>query len=77
MLRLNLERLAIQVVRADMASYLRSKLKLEQEEGLKARTAGRSKRCSYSAKECAWVREREKLLSNSFELNLTKLVLTA
>ena len=30
-----------------------------------------------STKECAWVREREKLLSNSFKLNLTKLVLTA
>ena len=35
MLRLNLERLATQVVRADRALYLGSKLKLEQEEGLK------------------------------------------
>ena len=35
MLRLNPERLATQVVRADPALYLRSKLKLEQEEGLK------------------------------------------
>ena len=35
MLRLNPERLATQVVRADLASYLGSKLKLEQEVGLK------------------------------------------
>ena len=35
MLRLNLERLATQVVRADLTLYLGSKLKLEQEEGLK------------------------------------------
>ena len=34
MLRLNLERLATQVVRADLGLYLGSKLKLEQEEGL-------------------------------------------
>ena len=35
MLRLNPEGLATQVVRADLASYLRYKLKLEQEEDLK------------------------------------------
>ena len=35
MLRLNPEELATQVIRADLASYLGSKLKLEQEEGLK------------------------------------------
>ena len=35
MLRLNPERLVTQVVRADLASYFGSKLKLEQEEGLK------------------------------------------
>ena len=35
MLRLNPERLVTQVVGADLASYLGSKLKLEQEEGLK------------------------------------------
>ena len=34
MLRLNPKRLATQVVRADLASYLGYKLKLEQEEGL-------------------------------------------
>ena len=35
MLRLNPERLATQDVKADLASYLGSKLKLEQEEGLR------------------------------------------
>ena len=35
MLRLNQEGMATQVVSADLALYLGSKLKLEQEEGLK------------------------------------------
>ena len=35
MLGLNLEGLATRVVRADLASYLGSKLKLKQEDGLK------------------------------------------
>ena len=35
MLRLNPKGLATQVIRADLALYLGSKLKLEQEEGLK------------------------------------------
>ena len=35
MLRLNPERLDTQVVKADLALHLGSKLKLEQEEGLK------------------------------------------
>ena len=35
MLRLNPERLASQDVEADLALYLGTKLKLEQEEGLK------------------------------------------
>ena len=40
MLPLNPEKLATQVVRADLASYLGSKLKLEQEEGLKGVQTG-------------------------------------
>ena len=40
MLRLSLERLATQVKSADLASYLGSKLKLEQEEGLKGVLTG-------------------------------------
>ena len=40
MLRLNRSRLVTQVVRADLASYLGSKLKLEQEEGLKGVLTG-------------------------------------
>ena len=42
MLCLNPERLATQVVRADLALYTRSKLKLEQEEGLKCVLTGTS-----------------------------------
>ena len=40
MLRLNLERFAVQVVEADPALYLGSKLKQEQEEGLKGVLTG-------------------------------------
>ena len=40
MLRLNPEGLATQVIRADLALYLGSKLKLEQEEGLKGVLTG-------------------------------------
>ena len=40
MLRLNLEGLATQVVRADLASYLGPKLKLEEEKGLKGVLTG-------------------------------------
>ena len=68
MLCLNPERLDTQDVRADLALYLGSKLKLEQEEGLKG--AQRKGMCMCEG-------EREKLPSNSFELNMTKLVLTA
>ena len=40
MLRLNPERLDTQVVSADLALYLGSKLKLEQKEGLKGVLTG-------------------------------------